>query len=642
MQDLLPHIHCPDDIKKCSIPELAHLARELREFIINTLSETGGHLAPSLGVVELTLVLHYLYNAPEDKIVWDVGHQSYVHKIITGRRDLFNTIRQHGGLSGFPKISESEYDSFGVGHASTAISAAMGMAVARDLADEKNHVVAIVGDGALTGGLSFEGLNNVGASGKNIVVVLNDNSMSISPNVGAIATYLTNIISNPLYNRIKSEIWNMTGRFDRLGERIRFAARRLEESLKNFVMPGLLFERLGLRYFGPIDGHNISALIHLFQEVKKFNGPILVHVLTKKGRGYKPAEENAPVFHGLGRFDRKTGRTISESSEPTYTKVFGHTLTQLAETHPKLTAITAAMAIGTGLTEFSIKYPKRFFDVGIAEGHAVTFAAGMASQGFRPVVAIYSSFLQRSYDHVIHDIALQNFPVIFAIDRAGLVGDDGPTHHGVFDIAFLRHIPNMVVMVPKDEEELRHMLHTSMLYTKGPVAIRYPRGTAEGVEMTLSFKEIPIGAAEIVRKGKDAVMLAIGPMVYRALEAAAILDQEDGISVQVVNARFVKPLDTDMLDQIFNSYDCILSCEEGVLAGGFGAAIAEKLSDLNLTGKELIRCGLPDHFIEHGNRAVLLDEHGLSVRGLVDRVRRSSMARQKKLSLPQNKELKSA
>lgn len=612
MEDLLSTIDSPQDIKSLDIPQLAQLTREIREYIINTLSETGGHLAPSLGVVELTLALHHILDTPIDKIVWDVGHQAYTHKIITGRREAFINIRQEGGISGFPKPSESSYDAFGVGHASTAISAAFGMACGRDIAGEKYRVVAVVGDGALTGGLAYEGLNNAGASGKSIIVILNDNSMSISDNVGAISKYLTNVISNPIYNKIKSEIWDFTGKFEKMGPRIRGAARRVEETLKAFVLPGILFERLGFRYFGPIDGHNIAELMHTLREVKDLNGPILLHVATKKGKGYRPAEENAPVFHGLGKFDKVTGAPVKSSVVPTYTEVFGASLAELAEQHPKVCGITAAMALGTGMSIFADKHPQRFFDVGIAEGHAVTFAAGMAIQGMRPVVAIYSSFLQRAFDHLIHDVALQNLPVIFAIDRAGLVGDDGPTHHGVFDLAFLRTVPNLVIMAPKDEEELRHMLRTALAYDQGPIAIRYPRGAGEDVPLSTHYSILPIGQSETLRQGTDIAILAVGHLAHKAMQAAEKLQLEDGISAEVVNVRFIKPLDTTMLEKICAKFHTVMTLEEGTLAGGFGSAVAEYLADHRHEGIELIRKGLPDQFMGQGNRTHMLEKAGLS------------------------------
>ena len=606
------------------MPKLAQLSREIRQFIISSVSNTGGHLAPSLGVIELTMVLHHIFDTPKDKIIWDVGHQSYAHKILTGRRELFQTIRQHGGISGFPKISESEYDAFGVGHASTAISAALGIACARDLNGEDFRVIGVVGDGALTGGLAYEGLNNAGASGRDIIMVLNDNSMSISPSVGAISNYLTTIISNPIYNKIKDDVWELTWKIDSLGPRIRWAARRIQRSLKGLIIPGEIFEKLGFRYFGPIDGHNISTLIRIFREVKKFKGPILVHVQTKKGKGYKPAEENASVFHGLGRFDAETGELLSSSEIPTYTAVFGDTLVDIAAKNPKIVAITAAMSIGTGLCTFAEKFPDRFFDVGIAEQHAVTFAAGLAVRGLRPVVAVYSSFLQRSFDQIIHDVALQKLPVIFAIDRAGLVGDDGPTHHGVFDLSYLRCIPNLVIMVPKDEEELRHMLWKASVYADGPIAIRYPRGRGLGAPITDVYKDVPIGCAEVIQKGRDLAILALGPFVAQSVCAAQKLREICSIDAEVVNMRFVKPVDTKILEQIISRFKLILTVEEGVLKGGLGSEVAEFLADRKASYIELIRLGLPDRFISHGDRDILLSQAGLDVDGIVRAVRTSN------------------
>ncbi|MBN2410899.1 1-deoxy-D-xylulose-5-phosphate synthase [candidate division KSB1 bacterium] len=622
MEPLLPKVNSPHDIKNFDIPQLSQLSREIREYIIKTVSKTGGHLAPSLGVVELTLVLHHLFDTPRDKIIWDVGHQAYAHKIITGRRDKFDTIRQYNGISGFPKILESEYDAFGVGHASTAISSAYGMACARDLAGDNYKVIAVVGDGALTGGLSFEGLNNAGGSNSDLIVVVNDNSMSISPNVGAISKYLTNIISNPLYNRIKSDIWDLTGKLSTAGSHIRRGVKRIQDALKSFVIPGLLFERMGFRYFGPVDGHNIAGLIRLFREVQRLHGPIVIHVLTKKGKGYEPAEKNASVFHGLGKFDLETGNIIKKSEIPTFTSIFGKTIVELAEKNEKIVAITGAMALGTGLSEFSQKFPSRFFDVGIAEAHAVTFAAGMAVQGYKPVVAIYSSFLQRGFDQIIHDVTLQNLPVIFALDRAGLVGDDGPTHHGVFDLAYLRTIPGLVIMAPMDEEELRHMLWTAVQY-RGPIAIRYPRGFGEGVQLSKTYQTLPIGISKVLRSGADLAIIAAGNMTYRALEAADTLAIRDKLSVEVINARFIKPIDTEMLTRVASKFKLVLTLEEGTIKGGLGSEVAEYFADRNIFSVELIRCGLPDSFIEQGEKELLLNQIGLDAEGIVHRIRNS-------------------
>ena len=614
-QSILSTINSPNDVRKLDVPQLSQLSREIRDFIITTVSNTGGHLAPSLGVVELTLVLHYLFNTPDDKIVWDVGHQAYAHKIITGRRDRFHTIRQFEGLSGFPKISESEYDTFGVGHASTAISAAFGMASARDLAGDKYKVMAVVGDGALTGGLAFEGLNNAGASARDFIVIVNDNSMSISPNVGAMSKYLTTIISNPLYNRLKNEVWDITGRLSTMGSHIRWAVKRIQDGLKTVLTPGMLFEQMGFRYFGPIDGHNIAAMIRLFSVIRKLNGPIVVHVLTKKGKGFAPAEKNASIFHGLGQFDPVTGETLKKSDIPSYTKVFGDTLVKIAERDEKIVAITGAMAIGTGLSDFAERYPSRFFDVGIAESHAVTYAAGMASRGYKPVVAIYSSFMQRAYDQIIHDVTLQNLPIILALDRAGIVGDDGPTHHGVFDLAYLRTIPGLTVMAPADEEELRQMLWTAAKLNS-PVAIRYPRGCAQGVPLAEHTDPLPVGLAKVIRKGSDVAIVAVGTLLYSALEAADILYDEFQIEAEVINARYIKPLDTEMLTRVASKFKLVVTLEEGTLNGGFGSAVSEYYADKRLPVTKLLRLGLPDAFIQQGERSHLLSLAQLDAMGI--------------------------
>ncbi|MBN1560961.1 1-deoxy-D-xylulose-5-phosphate synthase [candidate division KSB1 bacterium] len=620
MESLLSQVDSPADIRAFDVPMLARLAKELREFIISTVANTGGHLAPSLGVIELTIVLHYIFDTPRDKIIWDVGHQTYAHKILTGRRDLFPTIRQYKGLSGFPNRAESEYDAFGVGHASTSISTAFGIACARDLKNEDYKVLSIIGDGALTGGLAYEGLNNAGASNRDIVVILNDNSMSISPNVGAISKYLTSIIANPLYNRIKNDVWDMTGKLDNMGPLIRRIIRRIEESLKAFITPGILFERLGFRYLGPVDGHNIAGLIHLFREVKKFKGPVLVHLLTKKGKGYAPAEKNASIFHGLGRFDRMTGALCTKESTPTYTQVFGQSIIELAKADEKIIAITAAMQLGTGLSRFAELFPQRFFDVGIAEGHAVSFAAGLASQGLKPVCAIYSSFLQRAYDMIIHDVALQRLPVVFAIDRAGLVGDDGPTHHGAFDIAFLRAIPNMTIMAPKDEQELRHMLYTALQFRDGPVAIRYPRGLGQGVGLASQYEKLPMGVAEVVQQGRDIAIIALGPLLHQARAAAAVLREKYGLVVTLVNARFAKSIDTEMLTRVAKKHTLVLTIEDGVLQGGFGSEVAAFYTDRRYRHIELHCLGIADSFVEHGKPSILYELCGLSRDGILQKV----------------------
>ncbi|MCI0512095.1 1-deoxy-D-xylulose-5-phosphate synthase [candidate division KSB1 bacterium] len=617
MNKLLDQINSPADLKKLTVPELAQLAKELREYVVSIISQTGGHLAPSLGVVELTLVLHYLFDSPQDKIVWDVGHQAYIHKILTGRRAQFPSIRQYGGISGFPKISESIHDHFGVGHASTSISAAIGIACARDLKKENYSVISVIGDGSLTGGLAFEGLNNAGSLNKDLIVVLNDNKMSISENVGALSKYLTTLITTHTYNRLKDDIWELTGRMTRWGQRIRNTFRRVDEGIKAIIVPGLLFERLGFRYIGPVDGHNLAELIRILREVKQMKGPILVHVCTVKGKGYRFAEENASKFHGLTSFDRATGVTNSVSQFPSYSKVFGDTLTALAEKNEKIVTITAAMSIGTGLNKFAEKFPTRLFDVGIAEGHAVTFAAGLATQGFRPVVAIYSSFLQRAYDQIIHDVALQKLPVIFALDRAGIVGDDGPTHHGVFDLSYLRFIPNLVLMAPKDGQEFRNMIYTSLAYSAGPVVIRYPRGQAEGFDETEPFALIPLGKSDLVFEGSSdqVAILALGKMIPPALEAAHKLEAIN-IGATVINARFVKPLDEKMLIHLAKRFNLMVTVEDNVIQGGFGSAVAEFYAAKQLHQFKLINLGLPDTFIEHGEPEILYHQLRLDSAGL--------------------------
>ncbi|MBN2029705.1 1-deoxy-D-xylulose-5-phosphate synthase [bacterium] len=604
MEKLLDTIHSPRDLKNLDVGDLKRLTEEIREFIVSVVSKTGGHLAPNLGVVELTLALHTVFDAPKDKIVWDVGHQSYIHKILTGRKDQFHTLRQYGGISGFPKMAESEYDAFGAGHASTAISAALGMATARDLQGKNHKVIAVVGDGALTGGLAFEGLNNAGGSKRNFIVILNDNNMSISPNVGAMAKHLTQVITTPLYNKIKKDIWQLTGKLPRGSKMVRDTVRRIEEGLKSMVVPGLLFERLGFRYFGPVDGHNLIQLLRVLKSIQKIQGPVLVHVISKKGKGYKFAEENATKFHGLGSFCRETGDTESKT-RPTYTEIFGKTMVELAEKDERIVGITAAMADGTGLIHFAERFPERFFDVGIAEQHAVTFAAGLALDGFKPVVAIYSTFLQRALDQLIHDVALQKIPLVFALDRGGLVGEDGPTHHGSFDLSYLRLIPDLVVMAPKDEVELRDMFWTALQYQNGPVAIRYPRGECLGLRLKKDFDNIPIGKSEIIKKGHDMAILAIGDRVMPAVELSQKLEAE-GISAQVVNARFVKPIDREMVKEMIQNFRFIVTVENNSIIGGFGSGIAEMISESDGKGIVFRRFGLPDRFVPHGNMHDLL------------------------------------
>jgi len=629
---LLDTVNYPEDIKQLTIPQLSQLAQELREYLVNVVSKTGGHLAPSLGVVELTLALHYVLDTPRDKIVWDVGHQAYIHKIITGRKDKLPTIRQYGGLSGFTKVNESEYDTFGVGHASTSISAALGMAYARDYQGEDFKVVAIIGDGAMTGGISFEGLNNAGASGKDIIIILNDNKMSISPNVGAISRYLVTMKTNPIYNRIKNDVWELTGKMSTVGTNIRKTVQHMQKAVKAAITPGLLFEQFGFRYLGPIEGHNLSQLIRTLKDVKGLHGPILLHVVTVKGKGYKPAEENAPKFHGLGAFDKFTGLTLSKSSIPSYTNVFGKTLVDIAHQDEKIVGITAAMPDGTGMVLMKEAYPDRFIDVGIAEQHAVTFAAGLAITGQKPVVAIYSTFLQRAFDQVIHDVAIQNLPVVFALDRGGLVGEDGPTHHGAFDLSYLRMIPNFVVMAPKDEAELQDMLWTAVQYEKGPIALRYPRGTGVGVPLRKKYRKLEIGKSETLRKGSDVAILAIGRMVNYSLKAAQILD-ESGISARVENMRFVRPLDAKKLDEIARKFKLIFTVEDNVITGGFGSGVLEYFSEMGKKDIQVFRLGLPDSFVEHGAISALFEKLKLNPEGIAEQIRQYIVTHQADLKI---------
>lgn len=606
----LDKINSPADVKKLSVPQLEQLAKEIRQLLISVISHTGGHLAPNLGVVELTLALHKVFNTPEDKIIFDVGHQAYIHKIITGRREQFPTLRQYGGLSGFPKRSESEHDAFGTGHSSTSISAALGMACARDLQGEDYNVVAVIGDGSMTGGMAFEALNNAGMLHKNMIVVLNDNEMSISKNVGAMSEYLYQLRTGETYNKIKNDIegWLKNMEF---GSDVLKAIRRLKGSVKYLMVPTSIFEELGFTYLGPVDGHDLDGLLDVLQAAKKIDGPVMVHVLTKKGKGYKPAEESPNKFHGTGPFDIATGKKITNPNAPvSYTEVFGKTLSKLADTDDKIVGITAAMPDGTGLNIFAEAHKDHFFDVGIAEQHAVTAAAGMAAAGMKPVAAIYSTFMQRAYDSIMHDICMQKLHVTLCLDRAGLVGDDGYTHHGVFDYAYLRSIPNMTIMAPKDENELQHMLKTALDFD-GPVSVRYPRGSGVGVALDTQWQDLPIGKAEVLRTGKDVCFWAIGSMVQTALDAAELLEAQ-GISAGVVNMRFAKPLDVELLREHAQSYGKIITLEEGVLAGGVGSAILEELNENKLLGQCDVRCfGIPDEFVMHGDKKLLFRDLGL-------------------------------
>ena len=616
--NLLDKINSPADVKKLSDEQLKQLAAEIRQLLIKVISHTGGHLAPNLGVVELTLALHKVFTTPQDKLVFDVGHQAYIHKIITGRREQFPTLRQYGGLSGFPKRCESEHDAFGTGHSSTSISAALGMAVARDLQGEDYNVVAIIGDGSMTGGMAFEALNNAGTLHKKMVVVLNDNEMSISKNVGAMSDYLYHLRTGETYNKIKNDIegWLKNMEF---GTDVLKAIRRLKGSVKYLMVPTSIFEELGFTYLGPVDGHDIHGLIEVLQAAKKIDGPVMVHVLTKKGKGYKPAEESPNKFHGTGPFEIATGKKITNPAAPiSYTEVFGKTITELADSDKKIVGLTAAMPDGTGLNIFAQAHPDRFFDVGIAEQHAVTAAAGMAAAGMKPVTAIYSTFMQRAYDSILHDICMQKLHVTMCLDRAGLVGDDGYTHHGVFDYAYLRSIPNMTIMAPKDENELRHMLKTALSFN-GPISVRYPRGSGVGVDITEPMQELPIGKAEVLREGKELCFWAIGSMVQSAVQAADKL-KEHGIDAGVVNMRFAKPLDKELLIEHAKRYGKIVTLEEGVLAGGVGSEVLEILDDAGLLQQcAVLRLGIPDEFVTHGDKKLLFRDLGLDTDAIVQK-----------------------
>ncbi|MFH0778331.1 MAG: 1-deoxy-D-xylulose-5-phosphate synthase [Candidatus Eisenbacteria bacterium] len=607
---LLDAVHGPQDLKGLSIRELTELAAEIRERIISVVSRTGGHLAPSLGAVEIALAIHHVFDSPKDKIIWDVGHQAYAHKLLTGRNCDFDRLRQEGGLSGFPKPSESQHDAFGTGHGSTSISAAVGMSCARDMRHEDSHVVAVIGDGSLTGGLSFEGLNQAGGLGKKVIVVVNDNKMSISPNVGALAKYMTKLISAPAYRRFEADLWELMGRIPSLGGRARFLAGRVTESLKGLVLPGTIFEELGFKYYGPIDGHSLADLIAVLTQLKEVKVPVILHTLTVKGKGYRLAEENSCQFHGVGAFDKITGAAEQKAGQPTYTEVFGRTIVELGTLFPEVVAITAAMKDNTGLTEFADTFPDRFFDVGMAEGHAVTFAAGLASRGLLPVVAIYSTFLQRAFDHIVHDVALQSLKIVFVVDRAGVVGQDGPTHHGCLDLCYLRTVPGMTLMAPKDESEFRHMLYTALKSCSGPVALRFPRAEGVGADSACAFAEMDVGRGEIVREGKHLFLWALGSAVSPCCEAAEILSRQ-GIDAGVVNARFVKPLDVRLLAETVRKTGRLVTVEEGTLVGGFGSGVVESLTDQGLQ-TEVKRLGIPDSFVEHGSRGFLLEKLGLT------------------------------
>jgi len=626
MTSLLNTIKLPETLRELSLEQLENVAHEVRQKIIEVTAKNGGHVAPSLGAVDLAVALHATFESPNDKILWDVGHQAYAHKILTGRLSRFHTLRQYKGLSGFPNIHESPHDQFTVGHASTSISQALGMVKARDLLGEKHTVVAVIGDASISGGLAFEGINNVDGLKSNMIVILNDNEMSISKSVGAFSNYLTAVRTSDLYVDLRNRIENVVKRIPRIGVPLFLAARKLKDRTRHIVMDfkvDVIFEELGFKYFGPIDGHNIPLLMSTLHHAKDIEGPVLVHILTKKGKGYAPAEKDPSRFHGTGPFDIATGKPLNKKNGLSYTAVFGKTIAKIAEKNNKIVGITAAMIDGTGLEEFAGKFPQRFFDVGIAEEHAVTFAGAMARGGFRPVAAIYSSFFQRAFDEIIHDVCLQKLPVVFCLDRAGIVGEDGATHNGIFDIAFLRAIPELVMMAPKDENELQNMLYTAVLHD-GPISIRYPRGSGPGAKLKNEFRKLEIGKGEVVYRSEikdpksELCIISIGSMVHTSVEAAKLLEKKR-ISAKVINARFIKPLDKDLILKEIVSAGKIITVEEGIADGGFGSAVLEMLQN-EKSNVPVQRIGLPCTFIEHGKRDEMLEHYGLSAEGICDQI----------------------
>ena len=621
MNGLLDQIHSSSDLRRLTLEELGQLCQEIRREIILTVSVTGGHLASNLGVVELTVALHTVFDLPKDKLIWDVGHQSYTHKLLTGRRDCFNTLRQYEGISGFPKREENPCDVFDSGHSGTSISSALGMVEALKKKGDEGRVIAVIGDGSMTAGLAFEGLNQAGHLHDDLIVVLNDNEMSISPNVGALSSYLNRLMTGQFVNRFRDDMKAFLETLPGIGKSVLRFAKQAEESLKGLLMPGLLFEELGMQYIGPIDGHRLDYLLETLQNVKKMKGPFLIHVVTKKGKGYRPAEMNPAYFHGVPPFVVETGKPRSHpvNHPPAFTEVFGETLCELARENKQLVAITAAMQSGTGLERFSKEFPSRFYDIGIAEQHAVTFAAGLALEGMKPVVAIYSTFLQRAYDQIQQDVCLQNLPVVFALDRGGIVGEDGPTHHGLFDFSYLRHLPNLIVMAPKDEEELRHMINTAV-ECPGPIAFRYPRGNGVGVKTGAALQSLSIGKGEVLKEGDDVLILGIGSTVIPSLHAADTLE-ELGIHAAVINARFVKPLDGDLISDWAARTGKVLTVEENVLEGGFGSAVLELLQEKGLFEIRVKRLGIPDLFVEHGPQALLRAKYGIDEEGIVSGVK---------------------
>ncbi|MGR7943276.1 MULTISPECIES: 1-deoxy-D-xylulose-5-phosphate synthase [unclassified Paenibacillus] len=617
---LLDQINGPQDLKHLTIAELEQLAEEIRQFLIEKLSVTGGHLAPNLGVVELTLAMHYLFDSPEDKFIFDVGHQSYVHKVLTGRKDRFDTLRKYKGMCGFVKRAESEHDVWEAGHSSTSLSAAMGMALGRDIKGGSNRVVAVIGDGALTGGMALEALNHIGHEQRNMIVILNDNEMSIAPNVGALHHYLGKIRTDRHYQKAKDELQHLLNKIPAIGGKLAKTAERFKDSLKYLLVSGILFEQFGLTYLGPVDGHDLEGLLDILKQADAVQGPVLVHVLTVKGKGYKPAEADSHKWHGASPYKIESGQMVKAVGPPMYTKVFGDMLIELAEKDERIVAITPAMPGGSGLLEFEEKFPGRMIDVGIAEQHAATMSAALAMEGLKPVYAVYSTFLQRAYDQVVHDICRHNANVVFAIDRAGFVGPDGETHQGVYDIAFLRHVPNLVLMMPKDENELRRMMKTAFLYDEGPIAIRYPRINGVGVELEADPLPIPIGKWETVREGEGYSILALGPMIELA-EGAADLLKREGINAEIVNARFIKPLDEAMLLSLAEQGKRIIVIEEGSELGGFGSAVLEFYSQQGLYDVPVKILGVPDIFVEHGSIQQQREEIGLTAERVATELR---------------------
>jgi len=613
--ELLDSIDSPADLRKLEPEKLEQLAADIRKKIIQTVSETGGHLAPSLGVVELTLAIHYVFDTPNDKVIWDVGHQSYAHKLLTGRRDKFHTLRQYRGISGFPKRAESEYDVVETGHSSTSISYGLGLAAAKDILHQQGRVIAVIGDGSMTAGLAFEGLNHAGHIDKDLIVILNDNEMSISPNVGALSSFLSRKLAGKTVKGMKRHVEERLKALSSVGENILSVLKKSEESFKGFFTPGMLFEALKFEYVGPIPGHQLDTLIETLQNMRdNHHGPILIHVLTTKGKGYEPAEKNPGDYHGVGPFNIATGKPLPSNGNVSYTKIFGNTLCKLAHRNSKVAAITAAMPAGTGLVQFSEEYPDRFFDVGIAEQHAVTFAAGLALEGMKPFVAVYSTFMQRALDQIIHDVCLPDLPVTFALDRGGVVGDDGPTHHGVFDLSFLRFIPNLVLMAPKDENELQHMMNTAV-HHGSPVAIRYPRGAGEGIALDSDFRKLAIGRGELLREGNDVLLLPIGNRVYPALSAADGL-KKLGIDATVINPRFIKPLDNELISTWAEKTGRVVTIEDNVKKGGFGSAVLQLLAEVHLN-VPVRTLGYGNTFIEHAPQSVLWKNNGLDVSGII-------------------------